>query len=41
MVIEDHDQNETSGICWWSLILAPILVPMFVGMYIEEHSKKK
>jgi hypothetical protein len=40
LIIEDGS-NKTSD--WWSIILllmlAPLLIPIFIGMYLEKISK--
>jgi len=36
MIVEDHDNSEEKYISYWSLVLAPLLVPIFIGMKIQE-----
>ena len=37
MIIEDREQDDKSEISWLSLLFAPLLVPIFIGMKIQER----
>lgn len=39
MIIADSKDSDDKSISWWSLILSPLLVPIFIGIHIEEQSK--
>lgn len=37
MIVEDREQGDTKEVSWLSLLFAPLLVPIFIGMKIQEH----
>jgi hypothetical protein len=37
MIVEDREQGDNKEVSWLSLLFAPLLVPIFIGMKIQEH----
>ena len=41
MIVADERQNGKYEYAWLAFIFSPVLVPVFIGMLIQEQDKEK
>lgn len=41
MIVEDEKQSGKYKYAWLAFIFSPVLVPIFIGMLIQEQDKEK